>query len=151
MIYNIRQTAPMNMTSYFTKAEKANASALRFGMRALKKKAVDEIESTLFGEADTYDDWSFNKPFFPKFLEGKTHETLMEDLAKIYEELALVCDRGMVELPAQYTQSRKRKSALHKYQDFVDNFNTIGNDMQELRSMCDALADYVYRVIEKKA
>ena len=58
-----------------------------------------------------------------------------------------VCERAMMELPAQYTLPRKRKSPLMKFQDFVDNFYSINNDMQELHSMCRLLSIYVDRVV----
>jgi PHP family Zn ribbon phosphoesterase len=72
----------------------------------------------------------------------------MQDLAKVYAEVARACDRGMQELPTHYTLPRK--SALQKYQDFVDIFDSVSNDMQELRSMCDTVAAYVHCVMMEK-
>ena len=127
------------MSNYFTKAEKANVKALLFGMRVIREVwDVSKAESTLFGEKNTCDNWSFNKPFFPKFLELKTQEAFMQDLGKVYAEATETCDRGMQELPAQYMLTCN--SLLPKYQQFVDNFDTVSNDMKELCSMCNTVA-----------
>jgi hypothetical protein len=136
-------------SSYFTKAEKAEATALRFGMRVVRELRVwdaSKAEHALFGDESEFDDWSFNKPYYAKFIELKTKEAFMGDLAEIYAKVAPVCDRGMAELPAEYALPRKRKSPLLKYADFVDNFDAVSNNMQELRLMCDVVASYVWYV-----
>ena len=71
----------------------------------------------------------------------------MEDLGAVYAQVVPVCERAMMELPAQYTLPHKRKSPLMKFQDFVDNFYSVNNDMQELHSMYRLLSTYVDRVV----
>ena len=71
----------------------------------------------------------------------------MEDLVAVYALLVPVCERAMMELPAQYTLPRKRKLQLMKFHDFVDNFYSVNNDMQELHSMCKLFSTYVDCVV----
>ena len=133
--------------SYFTSAENYTVTALHFGVSVvceIKVWDVCKVEKTLFGEHEV-DDWLSNKLFFPKFLELKTKKAFMEDLVAVYVLVVSVCERAMMELPAQYTFKlpRKRKLQLMKFHDFVDNFYSVNNDMQELHSMCKLLSTYV--------
>jgi hypothetical protein len=120
---------------YFTKAEKANAKALRYGMRVLRTEVWDasKTESMLFGEKIRLMIGRSTSPSSPSLWNARP----MTHSCRIWPRCTQRWQR-----PRNAGASRT-VHAIHcypKYQQFVDNFDTVSNDVKELRSMCDTVA-----------